>query len=449
MSEKLTCECLTASGSKCTRPREMKNGNDLYCWQHRKCQRPANGVPTTKEAPVSTPVAKPSPPKTPAPVPKPSPPKTPAPAPAPKPSPPKTSAPAPAPKPSPPKAPVTQPTSTPAPVPKPSPPKTPAPTPAPAPKPSPPKAPTAPIIQPAPAPAPKPSPPKTPTAPIIQPTPSPAPAPVQRPSVVRPASPRGPPRAASPRAAPKPLPKPLSDRGFSKLQLEDHQDVLPESIQVGEKQYPVSPEDTRLAYIPRLKSLATETGLEQKIGGHVPIFFEGESWPTGPSGQPMEFIMQFVDPRPNKNDLVRVFIIDEDGDIFAKLLLTSLNTPVTVIPAASVAEPANVKHISQTYNVPKQIVGWDVYNEVSGQFIVNILEDFGITGGEEYNTVFDNILELVSPRENRGVIKIGGFGESAQSLTYEDFIHNIYDTEWGDSGTIHITEDGKAEGDMA
>lgn len=70
---------------------------------------------------------------------------------------------------------------------------------------------------------------------------------------------------------------------------------------------PLDRDKFKLAYVP---DQGIETGLEQKIGRHVPFFQEGDHWPvTGDiydthnyctDDIPLSFVMQFIDPRPGK-----------------------------------------------------------------------------------------------------------------------------------------------------
>ena len=62
------------------------------------------------------------------------------------------------------------------------------------------------------------------------------------------------------------------------------------------------------AYLPIVKKITEESGLENKFGGNIPFFIEGETWPLDDDGISMTFCCQFRDPRKNNNKLYRVFI---------------------------------------------------------------------------------------------------------------------------------------------
>ena len=62
------------------------------------------------------------------------------------------------------------------------------------------------------------------------------------------------------------------------------------------------------ALLPIVKKSLVESGLENKFGGDVPFFIEGETWPLDCDGVPMTFCCQFRDPQKNNNKLYRIFI---------------------------------------------------------------------------------------------------------------------------------------------
>ena len=89
---------------------------------------------------------------------------------------------------------------------------------------------------------------------------------------------------------------------------------------------PIEEDEYIDAYIPygtRLGPEYRETGLEQKYGGSVPLFVEGDIWPTErmldpnwPTNHPLAFVAQFVDPRGDPNRLVQIFLRNaEEEDI--------------------------------------------------------------------------------------------------------------------------------------
>jgi hypothetical protein len=199
-------------------------------------------------------------------------------------------------------------------------------------------------------------------------------------------------------------------------------------------------EQVRTAYQPKLIPLTgTETGREQKIGGHVPFFMEGETWPTD-DGKPMAFYAQFVDPRPSRQkNLVRIFVSDiaENSDPTAKVLVTKLNElkPQIVIP-----EPANVPNVGLVE--PKIITGWHVVNEISPKIWEEAAEHNKIS----YEDLMTNVEKAGFDSSE---FKVGGYGNSQQGLEYTDAFQNVYAGKWGDAGSLHIENDGTIHGDMA
>lgn len=171
--------------------------------------------------------------------------------------------------------------------------------------------------------------------------------------------------------------------------------------------------------------LSKEKAHQQKLGGSCPMFFDGDKgWPMA-DDQPMQFIAQFIDPRP-PHRFVRLFVsgplVIEEERKHASLQFFDLTK-------------ACQKQGWKRDNVPSQeIVGWvrrwEVWNE-------NFDE-------ENFNEMVDRYTDF-QPYDG---LKLGGVGNTCQGILYNLFIQNIHAFEYGDSGSIHISATGELEGDM-
>ena len=74
-----------------------------------------------------------------------------------------------------------------------------------------------------------------------------------------------------------------------------------------------------------------ETGLEEKFGGNVPFFMEGETWPTF-NNEPMVFICQFKDKLSKKNELIRLFLPINNEDAMCELSVPIHASRITMSP---------------------------------------------------------------------------------------------------------------------
>jgi len=204
------------------------------------------------------------------------------------------------------------------------------------------------------------------------------------------------------------------------------------------------------------------------VGGHVPFFKEGDSWPTNKDGRPLAFIMQFVDPRPGKNELVQLFmddIYDDSGNLpcvyFRRLNLTQPLTHVRIPEPENIVKNEDKNTGEPIYGKAQRITGWLVRDEPpSSEFIYSLIKPVywpniqGIGDYAEYDRIFDQVYrQIVADPENMEktykMLKIDGYGDSVQGIEYTEFIHNLFNGHYGDSGVLHISEDGIVNGDMA
>lgn len=257
---------------------------------------------------------------------------------------------------------------------------------------------------------------------------------------------------------------------FQKLPIDDARPQEPNQIILGNRTFPIDRTKTIIgvgypkqiqqfqsAYIPILQPLPDDDQFKQKIGGHRPFFLKGDHWPTTqdltneklPKDQirPLAFVMQFVDPRPNKNELVQVFFPDIDSEEFeangnpVHLRFIGLDVPFNYI---YIPEPANTIKNKGVYDQPQEIKSWLLRSEPNPQFVFDLLQQAGLP-----EDAFDQVYQQIVPGGLNDTVKIGGYGESTQGIDYTEFIHNLYNTHWGDAGVIHVSQDSKAYGDMA
>lgn len=177
-----------------------------------------------------------------------------------------------------------------------------------------------------------------------------------------------------------------------------------------------------MAWIPVLKSQDGRGALDaEKIGG-TPGLPPGTKWPRlrGHGGEhsklkPAVFVMQFRDPRPGKGHgkFMQLFVpqlddIEGSGD---EVLLREVDPESLVDPDTLSRMP----HVD-LYGPPRLIMSWK-------------------QAWETPDKVFEGE-------------KLGGIGSSCQGEDYRHFVQNLFPGEWGDAGSLHISDDGHLFGDM-
>lgn len=200
-----------------------------------------------------------------------------------------------------------------------------------------------------------------------------------------------------------------------------------------------------------LPSDYVETGMEQKIGGHVPYFEKNLAWPVDHWGDPLTFFAQFLDPRKvGEVELIQIWMPDiGEGDLEAGFIRKIPNP-----------NPAEQKIIPEPKNVPNKkvgshmvsgmlregmeidlIIGWKKVTEINRE---EVAEAFG----EDYKSAGTAIEELGGLGIDSNEFKLGGFGNTSQGIIYTYPYQNIYAGLWGDGGSIHSDENGDLNGDM-
>jgi len=194
-----------------------------------------------------------------------------------------------------------------------------------------------------------------------------------------------------------------------------------------------------------------ETGREEKFGGEIPFFIEGETWPVDSDEIPMVFFCQFKDPREKDNILYRVFLpIDNECDYMldnhsiTKIKLSEDNLKKQIIIEKKIKKDQELNTIYKPYIIS----GWTKHTEFK-QFSY-IMDKYNIP------ISFGKLYDEYTEHENcpSQMIKVGGTPVSTQD---EDRVQK-YDLiqltntfflpyGWGDCGIGHISTDCKLEWD--
>jgi uncharacterized protein YwqG len=196
-------------------------------------------------------------------------------------------------------------------------------------------------------------------------------------------------------------------------------------------------------YFPVTEKIIVETGHENKFGGDIPFFIEGESWPMHEE-IPMAFFCQLVDPQTNNNILYRIFIaVDNDyeciNNYITKIELNNENLKKQII----IHKPKNNKELTKF--TPYEIIEWNTSNELKDCDSLCEILKIDSTNTVDYNKLRDKFYD-----ENNYGIKVGGtpsFTQYADKKMYQkyNFLQltgtKILSYDWGDSGIAHITND--------
>lgn len=194
--------------------------------------------------------------------------------------------------------------------------------------------------------------------------------------------------------------------------------------------------------------IGKETGLEEKFGGKVPFFIEGEEWPLSPNGSKMTFFCQLMDLRKKNIILYRVFIdISEYSDycdfFISKIELNKENLKKQI-------RLELLDSTTESFDAHK-ITGWNHHYELRSQeFIMKELDINIDYYHKNYKIMHDSYYDNeFAPHSG---IKVGGTPCFTQSFdekmvnTYS-FLQltdqSILPHSWGDSGIGHISEDCK------
>jgi hypothetical protein len=186
-------------------------------------------------------------------------------------------------------------------------------------------------------------------------------------------------------------------------------------------------------YFPKIIKLLEETGFEEKFGGNIPFFIEGEEWPKKDNIY-MTFLCQFCDPLRNNNILYRIFISNDDYTIeLKKIDFSDKNKEKQIILKNNTVSLESFK-----------INGWDKkiellsYNHILKKLNLLDCEDLDNKYFSSEFTPSYGIKIAGSPRFTQGEPRNSGNYDFLQ-LTQSKFLN----FEWGDSGICHLTRVGQ------
>jgi hypothetical protein len=210
-------------------------------------------------------------------------------------------------------------------------------------------------------------------------------------------------------------------------------------------------------WIPRLSKPLQDASLDrpdaEKIGGLpglMPDSISIRDWPQL-NRKPAVFVMQFRDPRPGQNaKFMQLFVpqmddIEGAGEKVILKTIASNDVPKLIFP--------KVSPLGATYGLGARFIeGWTKARETSEQHVSEVACQN--TQGREQTDCFEQIESKLFAQpaglfpEPFPYEKIGGLGNTAQGYDYALFIQNLYPDQWGDGGSLHVSEDGKLFGDM-
>jgi hypothetical protein len=225
----------------------------------------------------------------------------------------------------------------------------------------------------------------------------------------------------------------------------------------------------RNVYFPVYKKIenndsCVENGLENKVGGKIPFFIEGEEWPTN-NGYKMTFFCQFSDPREETENrfLYRLFLPINDKDNYllencfiSKIELNKENLSKQVILSIDDSKEEISEHVKEKpiFYEPYEIISWNKSKElISFDEILNLFQINNNDEVDESDKIDENMFHekyyddyFEHPNFPSIDIKIGGTSQFCQYVSDLDKHQNFFQIskcrelpyEWGDSGIGHI-----------
>lgn len=198
-----------------------------------------------------------------------------------------------------------------------------------------------------------------------------------------------------------------------------------------------------------------------------PLFFEGEAWPLDASGRSFSFYAQFWDPDKFYGEFIQIFIADlETGGDAPEVYIRHLTQKdfdtkrVIRIPTPADVPNADLRHrlLARKSDYPMEIIGWEIRDTFYSAPVKERLTARGLGFKLPkklhmigYHTV--EAPELIGTEEEDDIpLQLGGVPASAQGNDFSQddvYFNDIYNSQWGDSGVLHYTSDGRGTGDMA
>lgn len=210
-------------------------------------------------------------------------------------------------------------------------------------------------------------------------------------------------------------------------------------------------------YIPSVTYLTVpnENGLEQKYGGRVPFFVEGDTWAHAqrPNGrvEPMVFVAQFIDPRSDKNELTQIFVPNADDINVARegayIRKIDLNQPLKQIWIPSPVPKGWTRPTKAAYVIQDWLVTYEIpFSNYRKHIKAALDEESDAPDFVKQKWIDDE--EFPDYRDSIGsIFKIGGVGFSN---VYKDYLldyQNFFGQEDGSGDHLHIGADGHLEVD--
>lgn len=193
-----------------------------------------------------------------------------------------------------------------------------------------------------------------------------------------------------------------------------------------------------------------ETGLENKFGGNVPFFIEGEEWAISDNGSPMTFVGQFIDPRKTEeNILLRIFISFEDDNLGeCKIDHVDISKKQVFIDPPSDLK-INPLYLIKSFSKHMELIS--LHEIMEKMKIPKIRLESIITSTKSYFGLKNSYASFEDAYENHiltpsFLIKVGGtpiYCQHASSIKDSNHTLQIVESDqipfgWGDSGIAHI-----------
>ena len=200
-------------------------------------------------------------------------------------------------------------------------------------------------------------------------------------------------------------------------------------------------------YYPEIELIDTkdETGLEEKFGGSVPFFVNGEKYPKSDEDNFMTFLGQIKDPRDNNNILYRIFINENpEYNAYGDYEIMKIELNDENINNQQIIKPDNYLKFE-----PYKINNWKQSKELID--LPNIINRLSLEECEYVSDLYDNNDHYPSSG-----IKVGGTPMYCQynpTIDYKNLFLQLSDCKqllysWGDAGIAHIDKNGVLEWDF-
>lgn len=194
-----------------------------------------------------------------------------------------------------------------------------------------------------------------------------------------------------------------------------------------------------------------ETGLESKIGGNIPFFIFGESWPTDDE-DPLTFIGQFIDPSSDNNIMYRFFlkthVNDENKEFSYKYGDESFKVMPIKLTEEIEKQQNKIDNPNKTYLKPFIIDNWSQKKELVQYEL--LLDGLKYKPSEKGSELLSEKYSMhkYTPSYN---IKFKGTSTFCQYVNDKDLFENFFQISeckelpitFGDGGILQFIADEK------